>query len=146
MRPVQSFVDRQYFLNSIPFYGKGSNYVTNQSGFNGGISIKFAALKDMSFPEIHNETDFDRLIQYFQGFRLGSRVQGVKINTGYNAKNKAEKIIGKLRNIKINRKEKTVQVFITDPKTGQISEIYSNSLSPLTESHVKTFDQFIVLD
>jgi hypothetical protein len=146
MRPVSSFVDRQYFLNSIPFYGKGSNYITNQSGFNGGISVKFAALKDMSFPEEHKRTDFDRMISYYQGFRVGSRCQGQMVNTGFNGKTKPQIIIGKLYGIKIDRKHKQFQAFIHDPATNDTYEVYAHTLSPLMESIVKTFDDFILQD
>lgn len=146
MRPVSNFVDRQYFLNSIPFYGKGSNYITNQSGFNGGISVKFAALKDMSFPEEHKSTDFDRLANHYQGLRIGSRVQGQLINTGFNPKNKPQIIIGKLASVKIDRKRKEIRTYVRDFKTNEIYEIYAHTLNQLHESYVKTFSSFIVRD
>lgn len=144
MRPVSSFADRQFFLNSIPFYGKGSNYITNQSGFNGGITVKFAALKDMSFPEDHSRSDFDRLASHYRNMRTGTRVQGQLVNTGFNAKNKPQIIIGKLEGIKIDPKEKSIRAFIRDPQTNGTYEVYIHTLGPLSESHVKTLADFLV--
>lgn len=146
MRPVSSFANRQFFLNSIPFYGKGSNYITNQSGFNGGITVKFAALKDMSFPEEKSRTDFDRLVSHFQNYRQGSRVQGQLVNTGFNPKNKPQIVIGKLAGIKIDRKNKEIRAFIRDSRTNDTYEVYAHTLGPMAESYVKTFDSFIVRD
>lgn len=144
MRPVSSFADRQFFLNSIPFYGKGSNYITNQSGFNGGITIKFAALKDMSLPEEHTRSSFERLANQYRNMRRGSRVQGQLINTGYNAKNKPQIIIGRLEGIKIDYAQKQIRAFIHDSETNKNYEVYIHTLSPITESTVKTLSDFLV--
>lgn len=146
MRPVSSFADRQYFLNSIPFYGKGSNYITNQSGFNGGITVKFAALKDMSRPEEHTRSEFDRMANHYRNMRQGTRVQGQLVNTGFNAKNKPQIIIGKLAGVKIDHKNKQIKAFIRDPQSNGTYEVYAHTLGPLSESRVKTLDQLLVGD
>ena len=144
MRPVASFADRQFFLNSIPYYGKGSNYITNQSGFNGGISVKFAALKDMSLPEDHTKSDFERIANHYRNMRKGTRVQGQLVNTGFNAKTKPQIIIGKFDGAKIDYKNKTIRAFIWDPQTNRGYEVYVHTLSPIAESLVKTLDKFLL--
>jgi len=83
-------------------------------------------------------------VTYFQGFRPGSRVQGQMINTGFNAKNKPQIMIGKLAGIDIDRKNKQFRVFIRDTNTNTIHEVYAHTLSPLSESAVKTFDAFLI--
>jgi hypothetical protein len=110
----------------------------------GGIHLKQHQLSDMSRPDDVRRTKFDDYVAKFRTLKVGSRLMGTKVNTGYNSKNKPVRAIGRLRGIKVDRNKGQIQVFLYDPTTNKDFEVYADSVEIITESHIKTFKDFLV--
>lgn len=146
MRPLPNHSKSSFFNTNPSVYSGPNSGIIKQMGFDGIINIKLLQLNDMSLPEEKNETDFDRMVAKFKGLRTGWRIQGTMVNTGFNSKNQPVTVIGRLKAITIDPKQQVIRVFVTDPTTNKIAELYANSIAVMSESHVKTFDQFLLQD
>jgi len=141
MIPVSTFSD---YASSMDFGSPRENMGLNLTI--GGVTIKQHDLTNMSRPQIDTKTKFDDLVLKFKSLKTGSRIKGVKVNTGFNGKNKPQVVIGRLKNIVINRAKQEIRVFIYDPINNKEIEIYSETVAPVNESFVKTMDEFLVID
>lgn len=134
------------FTRNIPFYGsKGDfNFALGRSKFSPGISIKQVPLSDLSVKGDPGFSDFDiehNLIK--SNYRIGSRVRGIKVNSHLGS-DSAKMVVGKLHKIQPEYSGETLRVWIKDPKTLKIIEVYPETIERLYESHLAmTFAQFI---
>jgi len=63
MRPVMSYGQKNNFISSIPFQGRGDfGFVASQSNFTPGITIKLLPLADLSLPQEVEISEFDQLV------------------------------------------------------------------------------------
>ncbi len=134
-------------MKGLPFYGqKGDfNFVTGRSQFTPGVSIKLLPLSDMSRKGDTGVSEFDRnvnIIKYH--YKPGDRVRGVLVNSQINNKN-GKTVVGRLSEVKVNRRDNTIKIFIKDPSTLEKSEIYIDTMERLYESknRILSFSQFI---
>jgi hypothetical protein len=76
-------------------------------------------------------------------FKPGDRIRGVQVNSTLDTEN-GRVIVGKLDSIKVNRKERTIKVFVRDPKSLEKKEIYVDTMERIFESHkAMSFFQFV---
>lgn len=141
MNPVASFSD---YASNMDFGQSRSSGGLNISG--GGVTIKQHDLMNLSRPQVIIPDKFDEYSKVFRNLRVGTRIKGVKVNTGFNKKNKPQYVVGKMKSIKIDRTKQLVSVFISDPSDHSIIEIYPNSIQIMNEGYVKTLDDFLVKD
>ena len=144
---ITGFQSRDY-MRGMPFYGqKGDfNFVTGRSQFTPGISIKQLPLSDMSRSGDPGVSEFDRNVNIIRyNYKPGDRVRGILVNS--QIKNKGGKmVVGRLLEVKVDRRNNTIKAFIKDPKTLQKKEIYIDTMERLYESNsfkAMTFSQFI---
>lgn len=140
------FQHRDY-MRGLPFYGaKGDfNFVMGRSQFTPGISIKQVALSDMSRNGDPGTTQFDHNINVIkQYFKPGDRVRGILVDSQFKSKN-GKYVIGKVDKVKVNRRDHTIKVFIKDPETLELKEIYVDTMERLFESKFRalSFSEFI---
>ena len=143
MTEVSSFSDYASGLGTSLGGGRDTEGL-NMTG--GGVILKQHPLMDMSRPQKDTRTTFDDYVQQFKRFKNGVRIKGVKVNTGFNNANKPVTVVGRLKEIKIDRPTKTVRIFIFDPATSKEIEIYADTVESVNESYVKTLDEFVVID
>lgn len=141
-----AFQSRDY-MRGLPFYGqKGDfNFVMGRSQFTPGVSIKQLPLSDMSRTSDPGIGEFDQNINKIKfWYKPGDLVRGILVNSQIKSEN-GKTIIGKLKNIKVDRRNHTIQVYIINPKTREISEIYVDTMERIFESKNRalTFYQFI---
>ena len=74
-------------------------------------------------------------------FKPGDRIRGIVINS--HASGKPKTIIGKLYKLIPNYANETVRVWVTDPRTLKITEVYVDTIERMYESRALTFEQFI---
>ncbi len=139
-------INRGDFTRGIPFYGvKGDfNFTLGRSQFTPGISIKQAPLTDMSRPGDPGFTQMDYMLSRIKRyFKPGDRVRGVKVNSLL--KGEPKMTIGKVVKIEPNYSNDTIRVWIRDPKTLKMCEIYVESMEKIYESlgPALSFDGFI---
>jgi hypothetical protein len=150
MRPVMSYGQRNSFVSSIPFQGRGDyGFVASQSNFTPGITIKMLPLADLSRPQEIETSEFDQLINDLNDqFRPGKRLSGVEVNTQHQ-KGGSNKIFGRFIGFDLDRKHQVIRAFIRDSVTNKKVEVYPASLMTVNESidgHAKTFMQFLIQD
>lgn len=143
---LTQFQNRDY-LRGIPYYGqKGDfNFVLGRSQFTPGISIKVLPLSDMSRKADSGISEFENNVNMIKKYyKPGDRVRGILVNSQLDDKN-GRTVIGKLQRIKVDHADNTIRVFIKDPKTLQIKEIYVDTMERLFESShmAMTFSQFL---
>lgn len=144
---MTAFQNRDH-MRGLPFYGeKGDfNFVTGKSQFTPGVSIKSLPLSDMSRKGDPGIGDFDRnvnLIKYY--YQPGDRVRGILVNSQIDSK-KGRTVVGKLNKVEVNYRDNTIKVYIKDPSTLEIMEIYVDSMERLYESSpwkAKSFSEFL---
>lgn len=133
-------------MRGLPFYGRGDfNFVTGRSQFTPGISIKLLPLSDMSRKSDPGISEFDSNVNIIrQYFKPGDRVRGILVNSQLNSEN-GRTVIGKLENVKVDRRNHTIKVFIRDPKTLEKREIYVDTMERIYESKycALSFSEFI---
>lgn len=144
---ITGFQSRDY-MRGMPFYGqKGDfNFVTGRSQFTPGVSIKQVPLSDMSRNGDPGVSEFDRNVNIIRyNYKPGDRVRGILVNS--QIKNKGGRmVVGRLLEVKVDRRNNTIKAFIKDPKTLQKREIYIDTMERLYESNsfkAMTFAQFI---
>jgi hypothetical protein len=151
---AMSFVQHRDFMRGLPFYGqKGDfNFVTGRSQFTPGVSVKVVALTDLSHKGDPGFTEFDQYINTVRKmFKPGDRVRAIEMNSMLKEEEDGDQIVGKLDNIKIDRRNEQIRAFIKDPETLKITEVYTDSLERIYESasfiqessYVKDFSTFI---
>ena len=134
-------------MRGMPYYGsKGDfNFTSGRSKFTPGISIKQLPLIDMSRSGDPGIGEFDQNVNKVKyWYKPGDLVRGVLVNSQLRSEN-GKVAIGKLKNVKVNRRNNTIQIFITDPKTRKIQEIYVDTMERIFESKNRalSFLQFI---
>ena len=143
---ISAFQNRDA-MRGLPFYGeKGDfNFVTGRSQFTPGISIKLLPLSDMSHKGDSGVGEFDRnvnIIKYY--YKPGDRIRGILVNSQHESDG-GRTVVGKLSEIKVNRRDNTIKVYIKDPSTLEKKEIYVDTMERLYESKHKamSFYEFI---
>ena len=149
MRPVMSYGQKNSFMSSIPFQGRGDfGFVASQSNFTPGITIKLLPLADLSRPQEVETSEFDQLIADLNDqFRPGKRLSGVEVNTQHQ-KGGSNKVFGRFIGFELDRKHQVIRAFIRDSESNKKVEVYPASLMTVNESggHAKTFMQFLIQD
>ena len=150
MRPVMSYGQKNNFISSIPFQGRGDfGFVASQSNFTPGITIKLLPLADLSLPQEVETSEFDQLINDLNDqFRPGKRLSGVEVNTQHQ-KGGSHKVFGRFIGFQLDRKNQVIRAFIRDSASNKKVEVYPASLMTVNESsshHTKTFMQFLIQD
>lgn len=128
-------------MRGLPFYGaKGDfNFVMGRSQFTPGISIKQVPLSDMSRNGDSGIDEFDMNVNIIKlYFKPGDRVRGIEVNSQLKSEN-GRTVVGKLKSVKINRRDHTIKVFIIDPKTMKETEIYVDTMERIYESKYRAF-------
>jgi hypothetical protein len=74
-------------------------------------------------------------------FKPGDRIRGVIVNS--QTKGEPRMITGKLHKMLPNYKNGSVRVWIRDPKTLKLTEVYIDPIERLYESRAMSFEQFI---
>ena len=144
---MTAFQNRDH-MRGLPFYGeKGDfNFVTGKSQFTPGVSIKSLPLSDMSRKGDPGIGEFDRNVNLIKNYyQPGDRVRGTLVNSQIGSKG-PRTVVGKLSKVEINRRDNTIKVYIKDPSTLEVMEIYVDSMERLYESNpwrAKSFSQFI---
>ena len=149
MRPVMSYGQKNSFMSSIPFQGRGDfGFVASQSTFTPGITIKLLPLADLSRPQEIETSEFDQLVADLNDqFRPGKRLSGVEVNTQHQ-KGGSNKVFGRFLGFELDRKHQVIRAFIRDSESNKKVEVYPASLMTVNESggHAKTFMQFLIQD
>jgi hypothetical protein len=144
---ITAFQNRDY-MRGIPFYGeKGDfNFVVGKSKFTPGVSIKSLPLSDMSRKGDPGIGDFDRSVSLIKHYyKPGDRVRGILVNSHLKS-DEGRMVVGKLNRVEINRRDNTIKVFIKNPETLEIQEIYVDTMERLYESRIGmalSFSEFI---
>jgi hypothetical protein len=132
------------FARGLPFYGtKGDfNFTTGRSQFTPGVSIKQTPLTDMSVKGDPGISPIDVKMGTLRTFfKPGDRVRGIVVNS--QASGKPKTVIGKLHKLLPNYANNTVRVWVTDPKTLKVTEVYVDTIERMYENLALTFEQFI---
>jgi hypothetical protein len=150
MRPVMSFGQKNSFISSIPFQGRGDyGFSASASSFSPGITIKLLPLADLSIPQEVETSEFDALVQELNDqFRPGKRLSGVEVNSQHQ-KGGSAKVFGRFMGFELDRKHQVIRAFIRDSQSNKKVEVYASSLMTVNEgssSHTKTFIQFLIQD
>jgi hypothetical protein len=135
-------VNRGDFTRGIPFYGtKGDfNFTLGRSQFTPGISIKQTSLTDMSRPGDPGFSPMDNMLSRVKRFfKPGDRVRGVKVNSMLRD-GESKTVVGKVIKIEPNYSNDSIRVFIKDPKTLKVHEIYVESMEKIYESRGLALD------
>lgn len=140
-------VQQRDFMRGIPFYGaKGDfNFVLGRSQFTPGVSIRTVPLTDMSIKADPGLSPFDSNVNIIRNyFKPGDRIRGIVVNSQLENEN-GRMAVGKLHKVKVNYGDKTIRVFIKDPKTLELQEIYPDTMERIFESKssVMSFSQYI---
>lgn len=132
----------------LPFYGASDNFnfTTGRSSFTPGISIKSVPLTDMS---VKGDTGYSKLdIQVGnlrQMFKPGDRIRGIVVNS-YLKKEDGKKMVGTLHKILPNYLTGEIRVWVRDPKTLKLTEVYMDTIERVYENAILSFSQFISLN
>ena len=150
MRPVMSFGQKNSFISSIPFQGRGDyGFSASTSSFSPGITIKLLPLADLSIPQEVETSEFDALVQELNDqFRPGKRLSGVEVNSQHQ-KGGSAKVFGRFMGFELDRKHQVIRAFIRDSQSNKKVEVYASSLMTVNEgssNHTKTFIQFLIQD
>lgn len=141
-----SYATRGDFTRGIPFYGtKGDfNFTVGRSKFTPGISVKQVPLSDLSVKGDPGYSDLDISVNKLKTYyRPGHRVRGILVNSQLESEN-GKMVVGRLHKIQPDYSNQNIRVWITDPKTLEIKEIYPETIERVYESNrALSFDQFI---
>jgi len=134
-------------MRGLPFYGaKGDfNFTVGRSQFTPGVSIKQLPLSDMSRHGDPGIGEFDQNINKIKfHYQPGDLIRGILVNSQLKSNN-GKVVIGKLKNVKVDRRNHTIRVYIVEPKTGKVQEIYVDTMERIFESvnRALTFSQFL---
>lgn len=138
-------MSRGNFANGLPFYGsKGDfNFTSGKSQFTPGISIKQVPLTDMSVKGDTGFSELDLLVGKLRSnYKPGDRVRGIVVNSQLNSE-RGKVVIGKLFRILPNYNTGEVRVWIKDPRTLKLTEVYIDTVERIYEHAVMTFASFI---
>lgn len=139
-------VQQRDFMRGLPFYGeKGDfNFVLGRSQFTPGVSIRTVPLTDMSIKADPGLTPFDSNVNIIRNyFKPGDRIRGIAVNSQLENED-GRIIVGKLHKVKVNYLDKTIRVFIKDPKTLEVQEIYPDTMERIFESSMLlSFSEYI---
>jgi hypothetical protein len=144
---LTGFQSRDY-MRGMPFYGqKGDfNFVTGRSQFTPGVSIKQVALSDMSRSGDPGISEFDRNINIIKyHYKPGDKVRGILVNSQLETKG-GRVVVGRLVEVKVDRRNHTIKAYIKDPRSLKKREIYIDTMERLYESNsfkAMSFSQFI---
>jgi hypothetical protein len=143
---ISPMVSRGDFTRGLPFYGsKGDfNFTVSRSKFTPGISVSQAPLTDMSVKGDPGFSEFDMSISKLKMyFKPGDRIRGIAVNSMLDHEN-GKMVVGKLHKIVPNYSNNTMKVWVKNPKTLEIQEVYPESIERIYESHrAMSFTQFI---
>lgn len=145
---ISPMVSRGDFTRGLPFYGtKGDfNFTVGRSKFTPGISIRSTPLTDMSVKGDPGFSDFDVSVNKIKHyFKPGDRVRGILVNS-HLGKEQGDYVVGKIHKISPSYGEKTIRIWIRNPKTLKVQEIYPESIERIYESinyKALSFSQFI---
>jgi len=143
---ISPLVSRGDFTRGLPFYGvKGDfNFTTGRSRFTPGISVKQVPLTDMSVKGDPGYNDFDLSINKLKlFFKPGDRIRGVAVNSLLDSET-GRMVVGKLHKISPDYSNGVIKVWVKNPKTLEIQEVYPESIERVYESNrALTFTQFI---
>lgn len=142
---ISPLMSRGDFTRGIPFYGtKGDfNFTSGRSQFTPGISIKQVPFVDMSVKGDPGFSDLDVMMSRLRQFyKPGDRIRGIEVNS-HLAGDSVKYIVGKLHKIKPDYSNDSIRVWVKDPKTLKVKEVYMNSIERLFEHRALTFTQFI---
>lgn len=143
-RGMPGALGQRDFARGLPFYGtKGDfNFTTGRSQFTPGVSVKQTPLTDMSIKGDPGFSQFDiKLSTLRTFFKPGDRIRGVIVNS--QTKGEPRVLTGKLHRLTPNYKNGTVRVWIRDPKTLKITEVYVDTIERIYENRALSFKQFI---
>lgn len=140
------YITRGDFTRGIPFYGiKGDfNFTVGRSKFTPGISVKQVPLSDMSVHGDPGYSDFDLSVNKIKTyFRPGQRVRGILVNSQLENEN-GKMVVGKLHKIQPDYSNQNIRIWISDPKTLEVKEIYPETIERIYESNrALSFNQFV---
>ena len=142
---ISPLMSRGDFTRGIPFYGtKGDfNFTAGRSQFTPGISIKQVPFVDLSVRGDAGFSDLDLMMSRLRNFfKAGDRIRGIELNS-HLGKDSHRYVVGKLHKIKPDYSNDTIRVWVRDPKTLKVTEVYVESIERLYETRALTFDQFI---
>lgn len=134
-------------MNGMPYYGqKGDfNFTVGRSKFTPGVSIKQLPLSDMSRHGDPGIGEFDQNVNKIRfHYQPGDLVRGILVNSQLKSEN-GKVIIGRLKNVKVDRRNHTIQIYVTDPRTRKVQEIYVDTMERIFEStnRALSFSQFL---
>lgn len=140
------FQNRDY-MRGMPYYGqKGDfNFTVGRSKFTPGVSIKQVPLSDMSRHGDPGISEFDQNVNKIRHwYQPGDLVRGVLVNSQLKSEN-GKVIIGRLKNVKVDRRNHTIQIFVIDPQTRKVQEIYVDTMERIFESNNRalSFSEFL---
>lgn len=140
------YATRGDFTRGIPFYGiKGDfNFTVGRSKFTPGISVKQVPLSDLSVKGDPGFSDFDLSVNKLKTyFRPGQRIRGILVNSQLESEN-GKIVVGKLHKIQPDYSSQNIRVWIKDPQTLTVKEVYPETIERIYESHrALSFEQFI---
>jgi hypothetical protein len=143
---ISPMVSRGDFTRGLPFYGsKGDfNFTVSRSRFTPGISVSQAPLTDMSVKGDPGFSEFDMSVAKLKMyFKPGDRIRGIAVNSMLDHEN-GKVVVGKLQKIVPDYSNNTIKVWVKNPKTLEIQEVYPESIERIYESHrAMSFTQFI---
>ena len=145
---ISPIVNRGDFTRGIPFYGtKGDfSFTMGRSQFTPGISIKQSPLTDLSIKGDPGFTQFDMNVAKMRHFfKSGDRIRGIAVNSHLDSEN-GRIVVGKVHKISPDYSNNTIRVWIKNPKTLELQEIYVESIEKIYESsnyRALSFSQFI---
>lgn len=133
--------------NGMPFYGqKGDfNFTVGRSKFTPGVSIKQLPLSDMSRHGDPGIGDFDQNVNKIRHwYQPGDLIRGALVNSQLKSEN-GKFIVGRLKNIKVSRRNNTIQIFVIDRQTRQVQEIYVDTMVRIFEynNRALSFSDFL---
>jgi hypothetical protein len=134
------------FSRNLPFYGTQGdyNFTVGRSRFTPGVAVKQVPFSDMSIQGDPGFSDFDIFLNNVKNnYRVGSRARGIKINSQFES-DSGKTVVGKIHKVVPNYEDRSVRVWLKDPKTLKITEVYSESIERVYESYLAlSFSQFI---
>jgi hypothetical protein len=145
---ISPLVSRGDFTRGIPFYGTQGdfNFTMGRSQFTPGVSIKQTPLTDMSVKGDTGFTEFDLSVGKLRHFfKPGDRIRGIIVNSHLDSEN-GRMAVGKVHKITPDYSNNTIRVWIKNPKTLELQEVYVESIEKIYESsnhRALSFSQFI---
>ncbi|CAB4159268.1 hypothetical protein UFOVP699_79 [uncultured Caudovirales phage] len=145
---ISSAMMSRDFSKGLPFYGtKGDfSFTAGRSQFTPGISIKQTPLTDLSVKGDSGFSQLDMAISKLRMyFKPGNRIRGKVVNSLIHSEN-GKIAVGNLAKIEPNYSTNEIRCWIRNPKTGEMTEVYVDSIERIYESSstkALNFSQFI---